>query len=41
MPSYFPTVIEGEVVKGKLVVSVHHLVKDEVVGKFTFKPRKR
>ena len=37
----FPTVIEGEVRDGALVVTVHNLLTGEVQDTFTFKPRKK
>ena len=37
----FPTVIEGEVRDGALMVTVHNLLSGEVQETFTFKPRKK
>ena len=36
----FPTVIEGEVIDGKLSVTVYNVAKDQKIDTFTFNPRK-
>ena len=38
--SSFATVIEGEVRDGQMVIRAHNVVKGEVAGEYTFKPRK-
>ena len=40
-PEQFPTVIEGEVKDGSLVVTVHNLRTSKVQDTFTFRPRKK
>ena len=37
----FPTVIEGRVRGGRLVISVHDVLRDHVIASFDFDPRKR
>ena len=38
-PGLFPTVVEGAVVNGKLVITVHDAWHDKVVGRHEFAPR--
>jgi len=40
-PNKFPTVIEGEVKRGKLRITVHNIATGKVQDSFAFSPRKR